>query len=230
MKKYGLKITIVIMVIIIVILSAITINKNYVTNDEKEFKREYEKYNGKTNPSSNKKYFDLNIDYKNGVKYVTAKEAINILSRKTGIVYFGFPQCPWCRNIVEVLLEAKKEVGVDTLYYYNALEIRDEKVLKDNEIITSKEGTKEYYKILELLGDKASVYEGLNDDSIKRLYFPTVVFVKEGQIIDIHVSTVDSQKDPYKKLTKDQKQELKNIYIKNIRKINSVDCSNNNVC
>ena len=189
-----------------------------------------EKYNGKTNPSSNKKYFDLNIDYKNGVKYVTAKEAINILSRKTGIVYFGFPQCPWCRNIVEVLLEAKKEVGVDTLYYYNALEIRDEKVLKDNEIITSKEGTKEYYKILELLGDKASVYEGLNDDSIKRLYFPTVVFVKEGQIIDIHVSTVDSQKDPYKKLTKDQKQELKNIYIKNIRKINSVDCSNNNVC
>ncbi len=230
MKKYGLKITIVVMIIIIVILSAITINKNYVTNDEKEFKREYEKYNGKTNPSSNKKYFDLNIDYKNGVKYVTAKEAINILSRKTGIVYFGFPQCPWCRNIVEVLLEAKKEVGVDTLYYYNALEIRDEKVLKDNEIITSKEGTKEYYKILELLGDKASAYEGLNDDSIKRLYFPTVVFVKEGQIIDIHVSTVDSQKDPYKKLTKDQKQELKNIYIKNIRKINSVDCSNNNVC
>ena len=39
------------------------------------------------------------------------------------------------------------------------------------------------YKILDILGDKASVYEGLEDDSIKRLYFPTVVFVNEDNSI-----------------------------------------------
>ncbi len=230
MEKNRLKIIISAILVVIVIISAVTVKREHVTNDEKQFKQEYEKYNGKINPTANKKYFDVNIDLKNGVKYVSAKESVNILERKTGVLYFGFPQCPWCRNIVEVLLEAAKETELENIYYYNALEIRDEKYLQDGKIITSKEGTKQYYKILELLGDKANVYEGLGDTSIKRLYFPTVVFVKDGKIVDIHVSTVDSQEDPYKKLNKKQKEELKNIYIKGIKKINSVVCSSDKAC
>lgn len=230
MKNNAIKILISVILIIIVIISAITVKKERITDDEKQFKQEYEKFNGKENSSSGKTYIDVNIKMKNGVKYISAKEAVDILENKTGIIYFGFPQCPWCRNMIEVLLEAKEELNVDTIYYYNALEIRDEKVLEDGKVVTTKEGTKNYYKILELLGDKADVYEGLNDDSIKRLYFPTVVFVKNGEVVATHMSTVSSQEDPYKKLNKKQKAELKKIYIENIKKINDIVCSSDTAC
>lgn len=230
MKENKLKIIISAILVVVVILSIFTVVDERVTNDEKKFKQEYEALNGKENPTTGKKYIHLEINQHSGIKYINADKAIDILQNKTGIIYFGFPQCPWCRNIVEVLLEVKKELKVDTIYYYNALEIRDEKVLEDGKIVTSKKGTKKYYKILELLGDKASVYEGLNDDSIKRLYFPTVVFVRNGKVVDTHMSTVSSQNDPYKKLTKKQKEELKKIYSKGIREMNGVVCSSDTAC
>ena len=101
---------------------------------------------------------------------------------------------------------------------------------KIDKVKTEKKGTKDYYKILKLLGNKADTYEGLNDESIKRLYFPTVVFVKNGRIVDTHMSTLDSQKDPYKKLNKKQRRELKKIYIENIKKINGIICSSDIAC
>ncbi|MCI8347769.1 MAG: hypothetical protein HFJ12_07525 [Bacilli bacterium] len=230
MKQDKIKLVISVILMIVVILSFFTVKKDRVSSDEKKFKEEYEELNGVENPSSGKKYFDLKVELHNGVEYLDAEEAIDFLEKKTGILYFGFPQCPWCRNIVEVLLEAKKELKVGTIYYCNALEIRDEKILQDGKVVTTKKGSKEYDKILELLGDKADSYDGLHDESIKRLYFPTVVFVKNGEVIDTHMSTVDSQKDPYKRLNKEQQKELKNIYIKNIQKINGVVCSSDTAC
>ena len=82
--------------------------------------------------------------------------------------------------------------------------------------------------MLEKLGDKAAVYEGLEDENIKRLYYPTVVFVKEGQIVDYIEGTVESQKDPYKPLTEDQRQELKDKYKKAIN--NLLTCNEESRC
>ena len=221
MKNKLIKILIIVLIVIIVILSIFTVKNN----DEKRFKQEYEKYNDIKNTNANKKYISLEIPLQNGVKYITSKEAIKILKKQTGIIYFGYPQCPWCRSIIEVLLETLKEENINTLYYYNALAIRDEKILKNNEVITAKEGTDDYYEILDLLGEKADTYEGLNDSKIKRLYFPTVVFVNNGKIEEIHTSSVASQTDPYKKLDKKQQKELKKIYKSAIQKMN-----NGNVC
>ena len=65
----------------------------------------------------------------------------------------------------------------------------------------------------------ADSYQGLKDNSIKRLYFPTVVFVKNGKIVDIHVSTLPSHTKERKKLTEKQSKELEQIYEKAINKI-----------
>lgn len=230
MKKNGIKLLIIFLIILICIITFITVKKNRVTKDEKSFKKEYERYNGYTNPGSNKKYFDVNIEEKNGIKYLGDDEVIDMLQNKTGIIYFGFPTCPWCRSMIEVLLDAKDSTNQKNIYYYNALDIRDEKVLEDGKVKTTKKGKKNYYKILDILGDKASVYEGLEDDSIKRLYFPTVVFVRNGKIVDIHISTVDSQEDPYKKLNKKQKAELKKIYTRGIAKMNGKECDSDTAC
>ena len=61
-------------------------------------------------------------------------------------------------------------------------------------------------------------YEGLNDESIKRLYFPTVVFIKDGKIVGCHIGTLPSQTDQRVPLTEEQNGELINIYTDNIIK------------
>ncbi len=221
MKKNKNIILILIFIIVVITcsLSFFTIKNNRITNDEKKFKNEYESLNGKKSLSTKKNYLNIKIPEKNGIKYASGEEIIKLLDEGTGVIYFGFPECPWCRNMIVPLLEEMQKAKTN-IYYYNAYSIRDNKELdNDGKIITHEQGTENYYKILELLGDNASVYEGLNDDSIKRLYFPTVVFVKNGKIVDIHVSTVESQKDPYIKLTKSQIKELKKIYQNGYKKL-----------
>ena len=225
MKENVIKVLIGSIVILIIILSIFIVKDNKVTDDEKNFKKEYESFNGKKSLSTGKKYLEIEISEKNGVEYINAKEAIEILNEGTGVIYFGFPECPWCRNMIVPFLEVMMEEE-ENVYYCNAYSIRDNKELsEDGEIITHEEGTDEYYKILELLGDKADVYEGLNDESIKRLYFPTVVFVKNGKVVDMHVSTVDSQENPYKKLNDKQKKELKEIYKNGLKKMRASNTS-----
>ena len=205
---------IIIIATIVVVLLTVGITYFIINNkDSIKFKKEYEKLNNQ------KGYLDITIPSDNNVKYATFDELMEFLNSGTGILYLGFPECPWCRNALPVLLEAAKENEIQNVYYFNAKPIRDEKELKDGKIIAKKEGTKEYYKLVDQLKDYLGPYEGLEDDSIKRIYFPTAVFVMGGKVVGLHVGTVDSQEDPSKALTKKQKQELLDIYNQNINKI-----------
>lgn len=200
-----------------------TTKKEEVTDNIK-FKEEYESLNGKLN-DKNKEYVRVDIDEDNHMKYASFNEIVNILESGTGIIYFGFPECPWCRNAVPVLIDAANELGIDEINYFNALDMRDTRTLDDEgNIVVEKESTKEYQKLVELMYDELPVYEGLNDDTIKRIYFPTVVFVKDGEIVGLHVSTLDSQEDPYVKLSDDEYNELKQIYMDGINDAYDILC------
>lgn len=205
-------------------------NKNIIettTEDERKFEKEYESLNEKYNEETKKKTMTIDIMEDNNIKYATVNEIIELLENGTGVIYFGFPECPWCRNAVPVLIKTALEYDMDPIYYYNAYSIRDTKHLENGTIVTDKEGTEEYNKILELLGNKASIYEGLENEEIKRLYFPTVVFVKNGEIVDIVVGTVDSQDDPFISLTKEQTDELEKKYTDGINKVYDILCDEN---
>jgi len=213
---------------VLVIISCITMyfktNQNKI-NDAIKFKNEYETLNNKEN-NHGKKYLNLNIDTNNNIKYASFKEIENILTQENGVIYFGFPECPWCRNIIEPLLKASEETELSKIYYFNAYEIRDQKQLNENnEIITKKEGTEEYKKLIEIMYDELGEYEGLNNKTIKRLYFPTIVFVKDGKIINTHIGTIDEQEDPYTPLTQKQKDTLKNIYKTYMLEIKDTKCT-----
>lgn len=200
--------------------------KNIVTNSEIRFKEEYEKLNGVYNEQTNHHYKAIEILENSNVEYKSANEIIDILKNGTGVIYFGFPECPWCRNLVPLLVEAIQEYNV-SFYYYNAREIRDTKHMdEDGQVVIDKEGTAEYYEILSLLGNYASEYSGITDSS-KRLYFPTVVFVRNGQIIDVHEGTLDDQEDPYTELTEEQKSKLLTILEKDIVKTYDLVCDEN---
>lgn len=190
-------------------------NKLY---DSSKFETEYESYNGKDTPYGSK-YLEIDVDSKNVIKYSSYEEVFSILDGKTGVIYFGFPTCPWCRNLVPVLLDASKEAGLDIIYYLNNKEDRDIKELDDDgNIITKQNGSDNYYKLVDKLKSVLGEYSGLNDASIKRLYYPTVVFVKNGKIVDIHIGTVDSQENPNIFLNDEQYKELKTTLVEKMQK------------
>lgn len=157
------------------------------TSDGLKFKNEYEELNSQS--------VSMSIDEKNPIKYATFDEIIEILSEKTGVIYFGFPACPWCRNVIPVLFEVAQENNIDTIYYFNPREIRNS-------------GDDSYQKLISILDD----YLEFDENGNKTLYVPDVYFIKDGKIVGNHLSTVESQTDPYLALTDDQKVELKNIY------------------
>lgn len=203
-------------IVILILIGVYFVIQN--NKDAIKFKKEYEKLNDEKT-GYGKRHMAVSINSNNPVKYVTFNELMEILDNGTGIIYFGFPECPWCRTAVPVLLEAAAEMEIDNVYYFNAKEMRDEKKIKDGKIVTNKKGTKEYYKLIEKLDDILPPYSGLEDENIKRLYFPTVVFIRGGTIVDSHMDTVSSQKDPYKKLSKEQRKELLKTYEEKIEKI-----------
>lgn len=232
---------VVILVILIVLtLSVVGVCVYKVMNKEEEksadakrFQEEYTELNGKINEYNDLSYVNVTISDDNTVKYVSEEEAVEILESGTGVLYFGFSACPWCRSLVSSLTRIAKEKE-ETIYYLDILNIRSSFEIADSKLNKLKEGTTNYYKILELLDKELEPFyltdeEGNKyDTEEKRLYAPTLVAVKNGQVTDFHVGTVESQENGYDELNSEQKEELENIITDLINSKNVISCTDEN--
>ncbi len=163
-------------------------------HDPLRFKLEYEIYNNIE--FDNGKTIKTTIPYDNKVKYVNEKTLKDILTSGTGVVYFGYPTCPWCRNIVPILTDVLAASKLDTFYYVNVENV-------------STEGVKD------ILED----YLKEDEQGNKRLFVPDVYFIQDGKIQDHHRGTVSSYKNAFQGMNDEQKQELSKIYQGGIQKI-----------
>ena len=216
------------------------INKDSDT-DAFKFKEEYEALNG-TTVYENLKYSTLNISENNPIKYSSYDEIIDIIENKSGIIYLGFPGCPWCRSALPILFDVAKDNDIKTIYYLNILNERDSYVVQDGELAyeidedgNEKKGTKGYFKLLEVLDEHLTDYIISYDDKEyktgeKRIYAPTVIFVRNGKVLGLHVSTVESQKSGFDKMTDEQKEELYGIYEDYILEMENSTCSSDSAC
>lgn len=188
------------MVVIDILLGAIIVGimtfgiYQYLKSDGEKFKAEYEALNNEN--------VNINISKNNPIKYVTLDEVFDIIQNKTGVIYFGFPGCPWCRNMIPVLFEAAKNNNIDTIYYFNPRNVKK----SDND---------EYNKLKEILNE----YLSEDENGQKVLYVPDVYFIKDGKIVGHHLGTVDSQEDPTISLTDEEKNELLDIFNELFEKI-----------
>lgn len=198
--------------------------KETTEDDAIKFKKEYEELNDTKNPSG-KTYPKVEISESNPVKYSNAKEIIKVLDSGTGIIYLGYPKCPWCRNAVPILMQAASDLGIEKVYYMNMYDERDEYGVEDGELVLKKSGTDQYKQLLKALDEVLDDYVVEDEDGKeyetgeKRIYVPYVIFVRDGEIVGIHDDTVESQKDPYVALTEKQKEELYDIYTDYIHKV-----------
>ncbi len=199
--------------------------------DGRKFKEEYEAYNNKEREDDKGNYFqELNIPEDNPIKYASIDEVLKILDKGTGVLYFGYPTCPWCRNAVPVLFEAAKEKKVNNIYYLNVNEYKNVFAVKDGKVEKIKNEKEGYYDLLKALDEELDPYVLTSDGKTyetgeKRIYVPFVVFVKDGVIVDTHLGTVnlETSQTKYDALTEKQHEELLNTYLSAIDEIQKQD-------
>ena len=204
------------------------------TASEKAFKEAYENLNGTKNRNG-QEYLTVSIPDKNLVTIKTDEEIIDVLENGTGVVYFGFNSCPWCRSLVETLITTAKDTNVKDIYYVDVLDIRSSYEVANKKLNKTKEGTTSYYEILDILDEYLTEYKITSDKKEydtkeKRLYAPTIVALKNGEIVGFHEGTVDSQTDPYLGLNDDEKKELTNIFKEMFLKIDANSCDKETGC
>lgn len=215
------------LVIVLLLINTVRLNGT----DGAKFKKEYEALNGEK-AYGDYKYQKLKIDKKNKIKYINMEEAYDIIESRTGLIYFGYPKCPWCRGMLPSLLKTVDCSCLENIYYVDMTDKRDEYEVKDDRAVLKKEASQEYYDLLELLDKHLMDYTVTDDDGIeyetgeKRIYVPFVVAVNNGVIRDVYDGIdIDENQSPFDELTSTQKSELEVIF-ENL--IASVTESNNN--
>ncbi len=109
---------------------------------------------------------------------VNAEETKQLLSEGTGVLFLGFPECPWCQGLVPHLDASAKAAGVDRIAYFNIREDRE-----DN--------SRTYQAIL----DKLEPFLNKDENGKPRVYVPHVVIVKNGEIVGNYKIQLDAGGD-----------------------------------
>jgi len=176
--------------------------------------------NNKNNENDNvrfaKEYADSQVGEDNVFVYKNIDEIINILKYGTGVVYLGFPECPWCQAYVKYLNETAKDANIEKIYYFNILEDR-------------KNNTEKYQEIVSILGDNLQ----RDDEGNSKVFVPNVSFVVNGKIIgNDYETSLDTKgfEKPSDYWTEEEVSELENTlsgYMKEVYKAlySCTDCN-----
>ena len=195
--------------------------------DAAKFKKEYEALNGEVS-STGTAIRSVTIPEDNPYVYTTAEELIKKIDKgETFIVYFGFPNCPWCRSVIEKATEVANKKNIKTIYYINIRNDKNEEILRDKYILGKKnkvekeeDGTEEYKKLLEKLGTVLSDYTLTTQDGDeikvgeKRIYAPNFIYVKNGTPLKLEEGISSKQSSSKQELTDDIKKDEEELFSK----------------
>lgn len=178
---------VIVLVGVIIFLNIKKKNEDNSITDAKRFSEEYK------------------ISEDNVFVYRNSDEILKIMRNGTGVVYLGFPECPWCSAYVVYLNEVAKENHLDKIYYYNILEDR-------------KNNTEFYKEVIKLLRGNLQY----DDEGNERLYVPNVSFHVKGKIIGNDYETskdTHDLKDPKDYWTNEEISELKSTLTKYTKEV-----------
>lgn len=129
------------------------------------------------------------IDFDSAIAYFT--------NQKSGVLYFGFSDCPWCKEAAPVLKEVANEYDIDVQY----VKTRDE----ERNLLYNEEQKAQITPYIQ-------EYMSNNDEGVLTLYVPLVLVVKDGKVIDGHQGTLEEHNAKEREMTTEEKEELTNIY------------------
>ena len=132
-------------------------------------------------------------------------------NKESGIVYFGFSDCPWCQEALPILKQVLEEQKLNCYY----VQTRDE---ERNSLLKEEEKADIMEKSMDFLQR--------DEENNPQLYVPFVIVIEEGKVIDGHVGTVEGYDTNERKMNKEEKEEVKKqieLY-KSIRKVFITQC------
>ena len=184
------------------------------------FKREYENLNG------NKNYVSVNIPSDNPFVYITDSELVKKIENKEDmIVLFGYSKSNETRSILENILSSCKSLNINTIYYLDILSIRNELEVNENgEVVTKKEGSDSYKKLLELLDGHLDEYIVNGNIMGTRIYAPNVLIIKDKNIFDV----VNGKS--YLETEEEKEKESKGMIYNYLKKYTNNSCDINEAC
>ena len=101
-------------------------------------------------------------------RFVYARDVavLDMLEHGTGVVFLGYPQCPWCQRLSEYVDQAARVEGVAAIHYLNIRQAR-----------ASKNET--YQKLVARLAP----YLSKDENGQPRIFVPDATIVKRGSIV-----------------------------------------------
>lgn len=107
-----------------------------------------------------------NVSKDNVFVYATSQEIYGRLKNGSAVIFMGFPKNIWSGYYANILNEAAKEVGLKEILYYDFKEDRDNKNATYQSIVL-----------------RLNSYMWTLDDGTKNIYAPTMIIVKNGEVI-----------------------------------------------
>ena len=225
-----------IIVILLIVLVA-TMITGCKESDGVKFKKEYESLNNKEAFSPDYKYLELNIPKDNKIVYKSDSEIIDVIKNETAVIYFGFNSCPWCRSMVENLVEVTNNLDIKNVYYVDVKDIRDTlEVTEDGNILRTKSWTPAYRELLTLLDEHLDYYVITDKDGNevetkeKRIYAPNVVVVKDGKVLGLTTGVSDNLENPFGEIDESMKKESYDMLYELIKEIKPSNSCSHGAC
>lgn len=109
---------------------------------------------------------EFGITSDNVFTYKTGRDVLEIMNTGTAVIFFAFPENDWSHTYASLLNEVAIYYGVDEIDYYN--------------FYTDRGLNNSYY---ENIVKQLTAYLPIVDTGAQNIYAPTVVFVKDGEII-----------------------------------------------
>lgn len=133
------------------------------------------------------------------------KTVLSMIEKKeSGVVYFGFPACPWCVEALPIMNDAAKDKKLNIMY----VQTRDE----NKELMYTAEQKKSIMAYTDAYLEK-------DEDGEKQFYVPFLIVVKDGKVVAGHIGTVDGYDTHERKMNDAEKAELKDIYLQMFEKL-----------
>lgn len=217
---------IVSLILITLIVFCLTGCKNNSNSDALKFKEEYELLNDKKN-NNGVEYRTVNINKNNPFVYAQGEDIVKMIEEgKTFYVYFGSSYCPWCRSVIEKLIEVANEEKIEKIYYVNIWDGDHNEILRDIYRLNDEgipeliyEGDESYSKLLKYFDNVLNDYT-LTDEKgksvavgEKRLFAPNFIYVKDGKAIKLVEGISSNQKGSRDKLTDEILTDEENIFL-----------------
>ena len=227
-KQKFLLLSVGLLVIIAVIIGIIAFKEEKNKHKENKVnlvKEEFESLNGVVNDTGYT-FNTVEIDVNAPIEKIDIKKAVEVIEKEDAVILFGYAKDNICRNAITTFLQAADSVGINKIYYVESYDLINntseeyQKLLEKIDVVLDK------YELEDAEGNKIGTIQ-------KKIFVPTVVVFKNKELLDYHLGTLEeNMKDENlnKELTKEEKEELFDIYTNMLLKISNSACDDESKC